>query len=502
MEPAPAPGTVVFLGEAPAGLAAAAAPAEVVTPSSGRTRRRTGRTAGPRDRAAHPGADPARPRRPGGRAGRRLPPGKGDGGGLGRRTPGERPLAVPVRQRRRPPRTPRRHGRLRPLAGLGASGPGDARHRPRGSGPRGRAERRADPGRARRGPGGARGAAGPPRLGARRTPGGSRGAHRRSGRPPGHRRHRCSRTGLRRPAGRTGPGRHRAAGRPDRARGRGTGPAARHRRRRPVRRRADLATRDGVRSAVEQAREAGELVGVAHLAGTLHDSFLLRKSRAEADAVLRPKVLGAAWLDQATRHDPLRYFLAYSSTAAAFGNVGQADHATASGYLDRLAAPAAPHVRRPVSGPESEPVGAVAAVDRRRSGCRARRHQRDGRPVRHAPRPHRTRDGGPGAGPGRCGAVGPAGARRRRPDRHRPRRHRGAALRGGAPGSRGARPLGGPCRLRGDGDDRGRRSPRPGPASCGRGPARSSPGCWPSSCGCPRTTSIRRRTSTATGSTR
>ncbi|MEU3195123.1 SDR family NAD(P)-dependent oxidoreductase, partial [Streptomyces sp. NPDC006992] len=102
--------------------------------------------------------------------------------------------------------------------------------------------------------------------------------------------------------------------------------------------RADLATRDGVRSAVEQAREAGELVGVAHLAGTLHDSFLLRKSREESDAVLRPKVLGAAWLDQATRHDPLRYFLAYSSTAAAFGNVGQADHATASGYLDRLAA--------------------------------------------------------------------------------------------------------------------------------------------------------------------
>ncbi|MER5705089.1 amino acid adenylation domain-containing protein [Micromonospora sp. NPDC002296] len=102
--------------------------------------------------------------------------------------------------------------------------------------------------------------------------------------------------------------------------------------------RADLATRDGAWSAVDQARRAGELVGVAHLAGTLRDSFLLRKSRAEADAVLRPKVLGAAWLDLATRHDPLRYFVAYSSTAAAFGNVGQADHATASGYLDRLMA--------------------------------------------------------------------------------------------------------------------------------------------------------------------
>ncbi|MEY7973952.1 amino acid adenylation domain-containing protein, partial [Saccharomonospora xinjiangensis] len=102
--------------------------------------------------------------------------------------------------------------------------------------------------------------------------------------------------------------------------------------------RADLATAEGVRSAVEQARQVGELVGVAHLAGTLRDSFLLRKSREEADAVLRPKVLGAAWLDHATRHDPLRYFLAYSSTASAFGNVGQADHATASGYLDRLMA--------------------------------------------------------------------------------------------------------------------------------------------------------------------
>ncbi|HWH01505.1 MAG TPA: SDR family NAD(P)-dependent oxidoreductase, partial [Pilimelia sp.] len=102
--------------------------------------------------------------------------------------------------------------------------------------------------------------------------------------------------------------------------------------------RADVGTREGVRSLVAQARQAGELVGVAHLAGTLRDSFLLRKTRAEADAVLRPKVLGAAWLDQATRRDPLRYFLAYSSTAAVFGNVGQADHATASGYLDRLMA--------------------------------------------------------------------------------------------------------------------------------------------------------------------
>ncbi|MCP2251336.1 amino acid adenylation domain-containing protein [Prauserella aidingensis] len=120
---------------------------------------------------------------------------------------------------------------------------------------------------------------------------------------------------------------------------------------------ADIGTRDGVRTAVAWAREAGRLVGVAHLAGTLRDGFLLRKTRAEADEVLRPKVLGAAWLDHFTRRDELDYFVTYSSTAAAYGNVGQADHATASAFLDGLAR------RRAARAEEGERSGVSLSVE-------------------------------------------------------------------------------------------------------------------------------------------
>ncbi|MEV0637360.1 amino acid adenylation domain-containing protein [Streptomyces sp. NPDC050619] len=102
--------------------------------------------------------------------------------------------------------------------------------------------------------------------------------------------------------------------------------------------RADMTRREDVAALVRTARERfGRIAGVLHAAGALRDGFVLRKTRAEAEAVLVPKVLGALWLDEETRDEPLEYFAAFSSTAAALGSVGQSDYAFANAFLDRFA---------------------------------------------------------------------------------------------------------------------------------------------------------------------
>ncbi|MFJ2773105.1 amino acid adenylation domain-containing protein [Streptomyces sp. NPDC087300] len=99
--------------------------------------------------------------------------------------------------------------------------------------------------------------------------------------------------------------------------------------------RADVAVRADVERVVGEARRRfGRIAGVVHAAGVLRDSLALRKSGADADAVLAPKVRGLVHLDEATRADDLDYFVAFGSTAAVFGNVGQADYAYANSFLD------------------------------------------------------------------------------------------------------------------------------------------------------------------------
>ncbi|WSI60231.1 amino acid adenylation domain-containing protein [Streptomyces platensis] len=98
---------------------------------------------------------------------------------------------------------------------------------------------------------------------------------------------------------------------------------------------ADVSVRaDAERVVGEARRRFGRIAGVVHAAGTLRDSLALHKSRADADAVLAPKVHGLVHLDEATRADDLDYFVAFGSTAAVFGNVGQTDYAFANSFLD------------------------------------------------------------------------------------------------------------------------------------------------------------------------
>ena len=82
----------------------------------------------------------------------------------------------------------------------------------------------------------------------------------------------------------------------------------------------------------------GRIDGVIHSAGTLQDSFLLRKDPAQFNSVLAPKVAGLVELDQATAGLALDFFVAFSSLAAVYGNVGQGDYAAANGFMDRFSA--------------------------------------------------------------------------------------------------------------------------------------------------------------------
>lgn len=76
------------------------------------------------------------------------------------------------------------------------------------------------------------------------------------------------------------------------------------------------------------------LKGVIHCSGTNKDNRITKKTISEIDEVLAPKVAGLNYLDEATAHLKLDYFITFSSIAGALGNAGQTDYAAANAYMD------------------------------------------------------------------------------------------------------------------------------------------------------------------------
>jgi len=102
---------------------------------------------------------------------------------------------------------------------------------------------------------------------------------------------------------------------------------------------ADVANPLHLHHAYQQiGQRYGQLHGVLHTAGTLTSEPVHRKTAADFEAVLAPKVLGALLLDAVTRDEPLDCFLLFSSLAAAVGDFGQCDYAVANRFLDGFAA--------------------------------------------------------------------------------------------------------------------------------------------------------------------
>ena len=98
--------------------------------------------------------------------------------------------------------------------------------------------------------------------------------------------------------------------------------------------------RDAVRlaDAVRDAeRRLGPIDGVVHAAGVPAGGVLLRKTRADIDAVIGAKIDGARNLAQIFEGAALDFMLFMSSVTALTGDVGQVDYCAANAFLDALA---------------------------------------------------------------------------------------------------------------------------------------------------------------------
>jgi len=100
----------------------------------------------------------------------------------------------------------------------------------------------------------------------------------------------------------------------------------------------DVGNPDAVNALIASITHEGlALNGILHSAGITRDGFLLRKSAADFEAVLDPKVSGVVNLDLATRGIDLDFFVLFSSVSGAVGNPGQSDYATANAFMDAYA---------------------------------------------------------------------------------------------------------------------------------------------------------------------
>ncbi|SFR98106.1 non-ribosomal peptide synthetase [Anaeromicropila populeti] len=78
----------------------------------------------------------------------------------------------------------------------------------------------------------------------------------------------------------------------------------------------------------------GNLNGVLHLAGTVKDSYLLRKTKKQMEEVFAPKIQGTIYLDEMTKDYKLDFFTMFSSITGVLGNSGQSDYAYANHFMD------------------------------------------------------------------------------------------------------------------------------------------------------------------------
>ena len=89
---------------------------------------------------------------------------------------------------------------------------------------------------------------------------------------------------------------------------------------------------------LETARTShGPITAIIHGAGVLEDRLILEKTPEQFDAVFDTKVAGFKSLLEATRKDPVKHIVCFSSITARIGNRGQADYAMANEVLNKMA---------------------------------------------------------------------------------------------------------------------------------------------------------------------
>jgi NADPH:quinone reductase-like Zn-dependent oxidoreductase/acyl carrier protein len=100
---------------------------------------------------------------------------------------------------------------------------------------------------------------------------------------------------------------------------------------------ANVARRNDVDAVITHIHDnMPPLRGIVHAAAILADRTIAEMDEPEFFRAIEPKVFGAWNLHEATRSDPLDFFVMYSSSAGLLGSPGQANYAAANAFLDAL----------------------------------------------------------------------------------------------------------------------------------------------------------------------
>lgn len=101
---------------------------------------------------------------------------------------------------------------------------------------------------------------------------------------------------------------------------------------------ADTGNYDQMQVVIDDLKRQFENInGIVHCAGIAGDGFLFRKSMDQFNAVIRPKVYGAAILYDLMKEQSLDFFLLYSSIQTIFGGPGQGDYTAGNAFMDTFA---------------------------------------------------------------------------------------------------------------------------------------------------------------------
>ncbi|MFC7386748.1 type I polyketide synthase, partial [Sphaerisporangium rhizosphaerae] len=98
----------------------------------------------------------------------------------------------------------------------------------------------------------------------------------------------------------------------------------------------DVADRDAISALLGGIGEVWPLCAVVHAAGVVDDGVVSSLSAGRVEAVLRPKVDAAWYLDELTRGGGLARFVVFSSLAGVVDGAGQGNYAAANAAVDAL----------------------------------------------------------------------------------------------------------------------------------------------------------------------
>ncbi len=105
-----------------------------------------------------------------------------------------------------------------------------------------------------------------------------------------------------------------------------------------VYRQVDVTKKKAVDNLIQSIRaDFGGINGIIHSSGVIKDNFIIKKTKEEFLEVLAPKVTGLVYLDQATKGQPLDFFIIFSSVAGVVGSLGQADYSAANAFMNAYA---------------------------------------------------------------------------------------------------------------------------------------------------------------------